>query len=150
MGDAADLSIEQGMAEEEYRYEHPDEFEDENCDCSPSKPHYSYKPKYKVCRCCGVGKLHWGTTLNLGGKWRLFDINDKLHQCKVKPLAKRHVFPEKVKSGNWFQIDPYMGAASGQRNYIKNGAVKWDVCLSKTLKVGDTIPTGMVLEEELK
>ena len=43
-----------------------------------------------------------------------------------------------------------MGAVSGQRNYIKNGAVKWDVCLSKTLKVGDTIPTGMVLEEELK
>ena len=63
--------------------------------------------------------------------------------------TKTHYFPEKVKNGNWFQLCPYFGAVSGKRNYIKDNTVKWDVCLSRILKVGDIIPTGMVLYEEI-
>ena len=84
MGDGADLAIEQGMAEDDYRYDHPEEFEDENCDYSPaSKFHYT---KYKVCRCCGVGGLHWGMTPRR--KWMLADSENKTHQCKVNPYKK--------------------------------------------------------------
>ncbi len=65
------------------------------------------------------------------------------------PKTKRHAFPERVLSGDWFQYNPYHGAVSGEKNYIRDGTVKWDVCHSRTLKVGDQIPTGMVLEEEI-
>ena len=64
--------------------------------------------------------------------------------------TKRHFFPEKVESGTWFRLCPYTGAFTGRRLYIKDDKIKWDVCLSKTLKVGDIIPTGMVLLEEMR
>ena len=86
MGDGADMAVDQGMAEDDYRADHPEEFEDENCDSPP----YSFRhvrATYKVCRCCGVGGLHWGQTPR--GKWLLADANNKTHECKINPYKKK-------------------------------------------------------------
>lgn len=37
------------------------------------------------CRCCGVEGLHW-VWASEGEVWRLFDTDNKLHQCTVNPL----------------------------------------------------------------
>lgn len=57
----------------------------------------------------------------------------------------RHTYPEKVQSESWWMYEPYMGAVSGEILTVGSGRIKYDICLAKTLKVGDTIPTGMVL-----
>lgn len=77
----ADLAIEQGMAEEEYRADHPDEFEDENCDMPPN-PNREHRIKLKICRNCGLGGLHWQMSKNTG--WRLYDKNNQIHNCSKK------------------------------------------------------------------
>jgi hypothetical protein len=37
----------------------------------------------KSCRCCGKINLHWQ---QYDGKWRLFESNGCLHNCKSNPL----------------------------------------------------------------
>ena len=86
MGDGADLALEYSMAEEDYRIDHPYEFEDENCDVCPSR-FTRYTQKQKVCRCCGEGGLHWGLTT--GEKWLLINNKNETHQCKVNPYKKK-------------------------------------------------------------
>lgn len=81
MGDGADLAIEQGMAEDDYRFDHPDEFEDENSDCSPVPKRYV--PKLKICNQCGKNGFHWQKSKETGG-WRLYDKNNKIHNCNKK------------------------------------------------------------------
>ena len=85
MGDGADMAVDQGMAEDDYRYDHPEEFEDENCDSPP----YSFRrtPTYKTCRCCGEGGLHWGQTPS--GKWLLANGKNETHQCRVNPYKRK-------------------------------------------------------------
>lgn len=80
MGDMADFTIEQGMNEDDYRYDHPYEFEDENNDYSPVPKRFA--PKLKVCQNCGMGGFHWYQTNNTG--WRLFDKDNKIHNCNKK------------------------------------------------------------------
>lgn len=77
----ADFAIEQGMIGEEYRYDNPEEFEDENCDMPPNPNRV--KTKYKVCRNCGVGGLHWQLSKESNG-WRLYDIHNEIHNCNKK------------------------------------------------------------------
>lgn len=79
MGDMADLVIEQGMAEDDYRADHPEEFEDENCDMPPNPRRFV--PKLKVCRNCGKGGFHWQKAPT---GWRLFDKNNQIHNCNKK------------------------------------------------------------------
>ena len=62
----------------------------------------------------------------------------------IKKLG-RHTYPEIVLSDDWWCYDPYMGAITGEKWTVGSGRIRHDVCLSKTLKVGDTIPAGMVL-----
>ena len=84
MGDMADFTIEQGMAEEEYRADHPYEFEEENSDCSPaSRFHYTKSKSFKICRQCGLGGLHWQKSKTSGG-WRLYDKKNEIHNCSKK------------------------------------------------------------------
>lgn len=79
MGDGADMAIEQGMNEEEYRFNHPDEFEDENADYSPV-PRKS-TPTLKICRNCGKGGFHWAKAKT---GWRLWDKDNNIHNCSKK------------------------------------------------------------------
>lgn len=76
MGDGADLAIEQGMAEAEYRADNPYEFEEENNGVAPgSKFHYSI---YSTCKYCNLGELHWAMN---NSHWTLLDKNNKPHEC---------------------------------------------------------------------
>lgn len=89
MGEMADYAIEQGMEEEEYRYDHPEEFEDENNDVAPGSTfHYTEKVKYKVCRNCGKNDLHWQISKTSGG-WRLFNPDNSIHNCNKKFTKKK-------------------------------------------------------------
>lgn len=40
---------------------------------------YEYQPHYTQCRHCKCCPLYWRET---DGGWRLFDEDDKLHECK--------------------------------------------------------------------
>lgn len=61
-------------------------------DVEEPAPHTYYvgHNKYKWCKYCGIGGLHWGLTKN---KWRLFAKNGKTHTCK-----KRNVLTKTFKS----------------------------------------------------
>lgn len=121
MGDAADMAIDQGMAEEEYRFDHPEEFEDENCDVGPTRPRTIYT-KYKVCRNCGKGGFHWQKSKQSGG-WRLFDNYGKIHNCskKFSKGGKRIVYKEKkklIKPKHNYTFESSGGATYGDGDYI--------------------------------
>ena len=40
----------------------------------------------KTCRLCRETNLHWQ---KVDGKWRLFNKDDQLHQCPVRPLPSK-------------------------------------------------------------
>lgn len=41
---------------------------------------YYYEPQPKTCNRCGKKNLYWK---NCEGRWRLFDIEEKQHICKI-------------------------------------------------------------------
>lgn len=83
----ADLAIEQGMAEDDYRYEHPEEFEDENCDMPPNPQRFVWKNIEKTCKTCKKQRLRWGFSKK-HNKWLLYDRSGSLHVCKPNIRCK--------------------------------------------------------------
>lgn len=77
----ADFAIEQGMAEDDYRYDHPEEFEDENCDMPPNPNRLNRSCSDKICKRCKKEHLRWGFSKK-HCKWLLYDTNGNLHTCK--------------------------------------------------------------------
>lgn len=105
MGDGADMAIEQGMNEEEYRYDHPYEFEDENADYSP----VSLKHKTVKCQRCNTDGLIWRFDKE-EDKWRLFYQNGDKHRCAKLVTCKRCgekklYWKETIKNKNWRLFD---------------------------------------------
>ena len=62
----------------------------------------------KACRCCGKGGLHW---INVG-KWRLAELDGKVHVCPVAPL------PQVIKLANGSKIT----AAKSPHNPVRGFA----------------------------
>ena len=48
------------------------------------KPRRSRSVRYKTCRYCGLGGLHWESPV--AGSWRLYNSLGDLHECDQKRI----------------------------------------------------------------
>lgn len=83
MGEMADFTLDYSMFPDD-NYWHGEDYDDamEGPDCSRRLT------PMKVCKYCGTTSLHWE---NIDNRWRLFDIEGKMHQCPVNPIkVKSH------------------------------------------------------------
>ena len=89
MGDAADLAVEQSLAELDYFEEHGPEKEDGYPDHSPfwgdDWRGGRFQNRTLTCRCCGEPGLKWR---KVEGKWRLAKPRGEVHRCPVHPLPE--------------------------------------------------------------
>ena len=92
MGDQADYLIDQ-MMDDPYEMEREDGDGPAMC--------------LKTCRCCGVSGLHWEGS---GSKWRLYDMERKIHVCTVAPLKD-------IKLANGSRIRAAKGGGGAVRGF---------------------------------
>ena len=115
MGDFADMAIQDGLMQE------LDDIYDNGYIDEPDLNNYSKpKSKNKVCKNCGLSGLHWQKAPT---GWRLFDRNNKIHNCnkKFEKGGKRIVFTDKKKLSKPKAKETFSssdGATYGDGDYI--------------------------------
>jgi len=74
MGEMANLTIEQGMDQEDWDYEHPDEIVSEDIDLNTR----TKSSKTLACRYCNKSPLKWN---QVDGRWIVSELDGSIHNC---------------------------------------------------------------------